>query len=97
MRAVQSVLNQTHSNIEVIVIDDASTDDTRERLSVFSDRIHYVLIPHQERSAARNVGIEASTGEYVVFLDSDDEWLPMRLEKQVRFMEENLDVGVCGT
>jgi glycosyltransferase involved in cell wall biosynthesis len=95
MRAVQSVLNQTYSNIEVIVVDDASTDDTHERLAVFSDRIHYVLIPHQAKAGgpARNVGIEASRGDYLAFLDSDDEWLPDKIAKQVAVLD-NPDIHV---
>ena len=88
---MQSVINQTYPNIEIIVVDDASTDDTRERLSVFSDSIHYILVSHQGKSGGpsrtRNVGIEASTGEYLAFLDSDDEWLPDKLTKQVAVLE----------
>lgn len=84
-RLVRSVLNQTYKNFEVIVADDASTDDTAEIIKTFKDdRIRYIR--HESNAgaaAARNTGIKASRGEYVAFQDSDDEWLPEKLEKQM--------------
>lgn len=84
-RAIRSVLNQTFTDFELIVVDDASTDNTREEVESVGDlRIRYIR--HEQRkggSAARNTGIEVAHGEFLAFLDSDDEWLPRKLELQV--------------
>src|SRR5512138_1185650 len=78
-RAIHSVLSQTYTNLEVIVIDDASTDDTQDRiknLQLADIRIQYIRHDRNRGSqAARNTGIHAAKGKYVAFLDSDDEWL----------------------
>jgi glycosyltransferase involved in cell wall biosynthesis len=89
-RAIKSVLNQTFQDFEIIVVDDGSTDNTEEVVKSFNDlRIKY--IKHQKNlgaSAARNTGIKNSKGEYIAFLDSDDEWLPEKLEKQMRYFKK---------
>jgi len=80
-RALDSVLNQTLSPKEIMVIDDGSTDGTRTLLSRYTN----IKILHQSNSgvsAARNRGIETALGQWLTFLDSDDEWLPDKLEKQ---------------
>ncbi len=95
-RAVRSVLNQTFSDYEIIVIDDASADDTGRRLEEFAGSIK--LITHGENrgvSASRNSGIIRSKGQYIAFLDSDDYWLPEKLETQIRFFRENPDALIC--
>jgi len=83
-RAIDSALSQTIENIEVIVVDDGSSDRTDEVVERIRDsRITY--LKHEANrggSAARNTGIEYATGEYISFLDSDDEWLPTKLEQQ---------------
>ena len=85
---IDSVLAQTHEELELLVVDDASTDDTREVVESYDDpRVEYLR--HEENrggSAARNTGIEAAEGEYVAFLDSDDEWLPEKLERQLSLL-----------
>lgn len=90
-RAIQSVLDQTYKNLEVIVVDDASTDDTEEIVKGFSDQgIHYFR--HEQNKgggAARNTGIKASRGEYIAFLDSDCEWLPEKIEKQLNILRNS--------
>ena len=93
-QAVQSVLNQTYSNIETIVVDDGSTDNTREVLRKYQDRISYVYQERSERSKARNEGFRHSRGNYIAFLDSDDIWLPTKIEKQVQVLNEKPDVGL---
>ncbi len=89
-RAISSVLSQSYKEFEVIVVDDASTDNTREVVSSFGDeRVKYLRhVTNEGGGAARNTGIRASKGEYIAFQDSDDEWLPGKLEKQMKAFEE---------
>lgn len=87
--AVESALAQTHQDFELIVVDDGSTDATREVLAPYRDRLTYIYRENQERSAARNTGIRAATGEYVAFLDADDAWLSDKLERQVSVLAEH--------
>lgn len=82
-RAIASARAQTYPNIEIVVVDDASTDGTAGDLAQFGDVRLVQLDQPAGGAAARNHGIEASAGEYVAFLDSDDEWLPEKLERQV--------------
>jgi glycosyltransferase involved in cell wall biosynthesis len=87
--ALKSVLEQTFQDFEIFVVDDASTDSTPELVKQFNDpRIHYIRFETNRKSAAaRNAGMEAARGEYIAFLDSDDEWRPTKLEKQVAHMD----------
>ena len=88
-RAVASVLGQTWSDLELIVVDDGSTDHTAEVLAEFGDpRLTGMRQENKGVSAARNRGIAASSGSLIALLDSDDWWQPGKLEKQVRFMAE---------
>lgn len=84
-RAIESVLRQTFRDLEVIVVDDASPDDTRTAVERFADpRVRYVgLAKNKGQWHAENVGIARARGEWVAFLDDDDEWLPEKLEKQI--------------
>jgi len=87
--AVESALNQTYKNIEVIVVDDGSSDDSLKVLGAFGDRIKVISQKNAGVAMARNNGVEVSTGEYVAFLDADDVWLLEKVEKQVdRFFAE---------
>ena len=87
--AVDSALNQKCCGpVEVIVVDDGSTDDTRSRLLKYQDRIRLVPQTNQGSSRARNVGIGFASGEYVAFLDADDRWLPGKLEQQLACFHE---------
>jgi glycosyltransferase involved in cell wall biosynthesis len=98
--ATASALNQTYHNVEVIVVDDGSTDNTRDLLHArFSSdaRFRYVYQNNQERSRARNHGIRVARGDYIAFLDSDDTWYPRKIELQVNLMLENEDVVMCVT
>lgn len=89
-RAIDSALNQTHKPDEVIVVDDGSTDDTAEMLEIrYGKKIRLIRQENRGVSAARNRGVEAATGEWIAFLDSDDEWFPEKLEIQLRFIKEN--------
>jgi glycosyltransferase involved in cell wall biosynthesis len=86
--AVDSVLYQTYPNVEVIVVDDGSTDATLERLAPYNDRIRVITQDNAGPAAARNRGIAASYGDLVAFLDSDDLWLPTKLERQVKLLSK---------
>jgi glycosyltransferase involved in cell wall biosynthesis len=96
-RAVKSVLSQSYRNLECLIVDDASTDNTEEVVRGLDDE-RVVYIRHERnrgQSAARNTGIAHASGELVALLDSDDEWLPGKLAKQVALMEASpKQVGV---
>ena len=96
-QAVQSVLDQTYKKIELIVVDDGSTDNTPEVLRKYWGEITYIYQERSERSKARNEGFRHSKGDYIAFLDSDDLWLPMKIEKQVQVLNEKPDVGLVYT
>ena len=88
-RSIRSVLAQSYGDFEVFVIDDGSTDETAGVVADFRDRrIRYVPLPRDTgAAAARNVGIRMSRGKFLAFQDSDDEWLPSKLAKQVSAFE----------
>lgn len=86
--AVRSVLRQSFGGFEYIIVDDGSTDDTAEILARFHDhRLRLVQQPNSGQGHARNRGVRETTAPYIAFLDSDDEWLPDRLERQVAVLE----------
>jgi glycosyltransferase involved in cell wall biosynthesis len=82
-RAIESVLAQTWSHFELIVVDDASTDGTRDVVETFGDRVRLLTVPHRGVYAARNLGVRHAKGELIAFIDADDRWLPERLASQV--------------
>ena len=81
--AIDSVLNQTYTNVEVIVVDDGSTDDSREIIATYNSRIRPVFKENGGQASAFNAGFSVSKGEIVCFLDADDVWLPARVEAVV--------------
>ena len=91
--AIYSVLNQTYDNLELIVMDDGSEDGTEEYIKSVSDnRLRYKRSDsNMGPSVARNMGARLARGEYLAFQDSDDEWMPDKLEKQMRFLLKNKD------
>ncbi len=96
--AIDSVLKQTYKDYEIIVVDDGSTDDTAEKLSAYVNQIRYVYQKNQGVSAARNKGIELARGEWIALLDSDDLWLPIKLECQLRAIKRlGKEFGACFT
>jgi glycosyltransferase involved in cell wall biosynthesis len=89
-KAIQSVIEQTFSNWELIIVDDGSTDNTKEVVSTFKDiGIRYIYQTNQERSAARNNGTNHSKGQYICFLDSDDYYLPNHLQTFYNYISTN--------
>jgi glycosyltransferase involved in cell wall biosynthesis len=95
---IDSVLNQTLKDFEFIIVNDGSTDNTREILESYSDgRMHIVNQRNLGISRAKNRAIALSSGEYVAIIDADDIWLPEKLEKQVNFLDEHSDIGLVGT
>jgi glycosyltransferase involved in cell wall biosynthesis len=97
LRALRSVFTQTCPAEQVIVVDDGSTDDTGPLVRIQFGSVDY--LPQQNRgvSAARNRGIEVATGEWIALLDSDDEWLPEKLERQMACLEQEPDYRLCHT
>jgi glycosyltransferase involved in cell wall biosynthesis len=93
--AIQSVMLQTYPDYEVIVVDDGSTDNTRDVVSAFSGKGRYVLQQNRGRSAARNHGIRLARGRYIAFLDSDDMFLPEKLGVQVSALKSGWDFGMA--
>jgi len=93
-RAIDSALSQTHDDFEIIVVDDGSTDNTREVLAPYKDRIRYLYQENKGVARARNKGIQEANGEYIAFLDSDDYWLPDKLELQMKYFKAHPDVDL---
>jgi glycosyltransferase involved in cell wall biosynthesis len=84
--AIDSILEQTFRNIEIIVVDDGSTDDTQDRLAQYGDRIRVITQDNSGPASARNRGITAARGDLIAFLDSDDRWLPTKVARQVALL-----------
>jgi len=105
-KAIDSVLNQTYENVEIIVVDDNNPDSqyrktTESFMKKYEDNIKVIYIKHEKNkngAAARNTGIKQSTGHYIAFLDDDDYFLPEKIEKQANFLDNNeeFDGVYCG-
>jgi glycosyltransferase involved in cell wall biosynthesis len=95
--AIESVLAQTYSDFELIVVDDGSTDGTGAELARFGSRLRLLTQPNRGVSAARNLAVRHARGSYLAFLDSDDLWLPSKLAIQTAFMKQNPSVKICQT
>ncbi len=96
-RALASVFAQTFPAFEIVVVDDGSTDDTPAVLASYGDRIHVVTQSNRGPSAARNAGIRASQGEYVAFIDDDDEWMPEKLARCAAVLDQDLNCVLAYT
>ena len=98
VNAIRSVLHQTYRDYEIIVVDDGSTDDTAEALTPYMDRIRYVYQANLGASVAKNKGIQLARGKWISVLDSDDVWLPTKLEIQLKVVATlGKDYGACFT
>jgi len=98
-RAIGSVLAQTYKDLEIIIINDNSDDETDGYLNVNKiNNLRYIRLEQKSGGAvARNIGIRAAQGDYIAFLDDDDEWLPEKLSKQVECLKQNKLIGICYT
>jgi len=100
IEALHSVFKQTYGNLEIIVVDDGSDDNTKEGLKEFlkHPNFKYLFIRHNGHpGAVRNRGVLEASGEYIAFLDSDDLWKEQKTEKQINFMLKRPDTAVCHT
>jgi glycosyltransferase involved in cell wall biosynthesis len=93
-RAIASVLAQSYDDLELVVVDDGSTDDTPAAVEPFLDRVRYVRRPHEGKAASRNAAVQLAQGELIAFCDSDDCWHPDRIERQLRVLEQRPDAGM---
>ncbi|WP_245828401.1 glycosyltransferase family 2 protein [Solemya elarraichensis gill symbiont] len=95
-RAIDSVIAQTHTADEIIIVDDGSTDETQQLLANYP-QLKVIRQQNLGVSAARNLGIAKASGEWIAFLDSDDAWLPTKLQTQLTALKENQDYRFCHT
>ena len=96
-RALDSILCQSCSPKEIIVVDDGSTDETSALMTSEYPEIVFIQQQNTGVSSARNVGIKRASGDWIAFLDSDDEWLPEKLEIQMKALYENPEIKICHT
>lgn len=100
-RAIKSVQSQSYTDLEIIIVSDGSTDETEKIVGTLADLDHRIRLiayhPAKGGNTARNIGIEAANGEYIAFLDDDDEWLPEKIEKQLEVMKSDPEIGLVYT
>ncbi len=94
-KAVDSALKQTYTNIEIIVVDDGSTDNTKDVLQKYGDKLVYIQQNNQGAAAARNRGLEEAKGDYICFLDADDTYYPNNIAEKASFLEANQSLDWC--
>lgn len=95
-QAVESALAQTFNDLEVVITDDGSSDETAQVAASFGERVRCLLLPHSGLpAAARNAALQASQSEYVAFLDSDDTWFPEKVVRQVERLEQDPEAGIA--
>jgi glycosyltransferase involved in cell wall biosynthesis len=96
-KALDSVMAQTYQDFEVIVIDDGSTDNTREVVKQYGEKVRYFYQENTGIPGARNAGIRNSAGDYIAFLDSDDYWVKEKLERQMALFSEHPEYGMVAS
>ena len=92
--AIDSVLKQSYKDLEILVVDDGSTDGTVDQISHYAKHIRYLYQENEGASTARNRALEMSTGEYIAYLDADDVWYPQKLERQVEYLDRDTECGL---
>ncbi len=95
--SLESILSQSYRPLEVIVVDDGSTDGTAEVVAAFGDRVTYWWQATAGAAAARNLGLKMAQGEFISFLDADDLWHPEKLARQVARLRQRTDIDLCLT
>ena len=98
--AIESILNQTYTNFEFIIINDGSTDNSLRIIKEYANKDKRIIVISRENKGlifSLNEGIEVSKGKYIIRMDADDISLPNRLKIQLDFMEKNKDIAICGT
>lgn len=93
-KALDSALAQTYRKVQIVVVDDGSTDNTRDVIKSYGQDIVYVYQKNRGIASARNTGLRHCTGDYIAFLDSDDYWLPQKLERQVAIFQDHPEYGM---
>jgi len=96
-RAIESVLGQSYSDYEIVVVDDGSTDKTAEIVKEYGDKVRYIYQKNAGVAVARNAGIAVAKGRWIAFLDADDEWLPDKLKTQMDLLARNPDLSWCAS
>tara|TARA_R110000868_G_scaffold159_2_gene1536 strand:- start:95243 stop:96196 length:954 start_codon:yes stop_codon:yes gene_type:complete len=96
-RAIMSAINQSYENTEIIVIDDGSSDNTKELIKKYRHPIKYIYQVNSGVASARNNGVSAATGEYIAFLDADDLWNPSKLTHQFNAFTNHPQIALCTT
>ena len=94
-RAIESVINQTYSNYELIIVDDGSSDNTSAIVSKYTSGVKYIKQLNSGVSSARNTGIRSSSGKYIAFIDSDDAWHAEKLELQIKFFQDHSQSNIA--
>lgn len=95
-KTIDSVLEQTYPHIEIIVIDNGSTDNSREILERYGDRITIIFQTNLGQAVARNIGISSASGDFIALLDADDYWEPSKLEKQLERVDKDFQFIYTG-
>lgn len=93
--AIDSILQQTHRQLELIVVDDGSTDDSAAVVRRFGDRVLYHVQENRGPAGACNTGLALASGEYIAFLEQDDLWLPGKIRRQLEEFAANVQLGYC--
>lgn len=96
-RCLDSILGQTYANLEIIVVDDGSTDNTKNIINANYSKVRYYFQENKGPAAARNLGIRKSTGAYIAFIDVDDIWLPDKLSQQAAILLKEKEIALVHT
>ena len=96
-KAIDSILKQSYKDIEIIIVDDGSTDSTRNIVQEYSTQIHYFYQGNAGVCAARNKGVELANGQWIAFIDHDDEWHCEKISRQIKIVKDNSSLRWCAT